>query len=100
MHKYGHMKVRALLRRYGVDPKFSGTPLVAQFSSIGSLHVKWLEEFCLSFLQCSSGVMGAPSHWNFPLAALHSALARVLLQQGPAQVSLLPPGWLHAADPR
>jgi tyrosyl-DNA phosphodiesterase-1 len=45
MHKYGHMLVRKLLARERFDPLFRRAPVVAQFSSLGSLTSAWLNEF-------------------------------------------------------
>ncbi|KAK9812082.1 hypothetical protein WJX73_004687 [Symbiochloris irregularis] len=66
VNKFGHMKVRGLLKRYQVDAKFRDAPFVAQFSSIGSLNAKWLEEFCCSFLQCSQGQAKSPAKLQAP----------------------------------
>ena len=43
MHKWGHMRLRALLNREPPFPAaFRGAALAAQFSSLGSLDDKWL----------------------------------------------------------
>ncbi|BDA43991.1 Tyrosyl-DNA phosphodiesterase 1 [Coccomyxa sp. Obi] len=43
--KYGHMLVRRLLARQQFDAIFKGAPIVAQFSSLGSLSSAWINEF-------------------------------------------------------
>ncbi|EIE25781.1 tyrosyl-DNA phosphodiesterase [Coccomyxa subellipsoidea C-169] len=43
--KYGHMLVRSLLARQRFDPVFRRSPIVAQFSSLGSITGAWLSEF-------------------------------------------------------
>jgi len=49
LHKYGHMKLRRLLRTQCAMPKDAlGTPIVAQFSSCGRITEKWLAEFATS----------------------------------------------------
>ena len=53
MRRYGHMRVRDLLGREDFSPEFCHTPLVAQFSSMGSINPKWLEELQHSFSQGS-----------------------------------------------
>lgn len=53
MRKYGHMRVRDLLKREEFSAEFRHAPLVAQFSSMGSINPKWLEEFQASFSQGS-----------------------------------------------
>ena len=49
------MKVRSLLRQHSIPQRFKGSPLIAQFSSLGSLSSNWLEEFCASLLAPSTG---------------------------------------------
>ena len=53
MKKYGHMRVRELLRGETFPGDFQHAPLVAQFSSMGSVNPKWLEELQHSFAQGS-----------------------------------------------
>ena len=53
MRKYGHMRVRELLRGETFSEEFQHAPLVAQFSSMGSVSTKWLEELQHSFAQGS-----------------------------------------------
>ena len=49
LKKYGHLRVQALLARETFPAHFQGTPLVAQFSSLGSLDERWLSnEFRVS----------------------------------------------------
>eukprot|EP00241_Pyramimonas_parkeae_P015472 CAMPEP_0114276152 /NCGR_PEP_ID=MMETSP0059-20121206/84_1 /TAXON_ID=36894 /ORGANISM="Pyramimonas parkeae, Strain CCMP726" /LENGTH=544 /DNA_ID=CAMNT_0001396131 /DNA_START=66 /DNA_END=1701 /DNA_ORIENTATION=- len=45
MHKWGHLKLRALLQAEQFEPEFEGAPAVCQFSSLGSLDANWLEDF-------------------------------------------------------
>eukprot|EP00850_Spirogloea_muscicola_P009649 SM000054S18135 [mRNA] locus=s54:592783:596977:+ [translate_table: standard] len=56
--KWGHMKLRNILQQETCFPSvFRGSPLVYQFSSLGSLDEKWMEEFLISVSSgsCSSG---------------------------------------------
>ncbi|PRW59620.1 tyrosyl-DNA phosphodiesterase 1 [Chlorella sorokiniana] len=57
MHKWGHMRLRAILNREPPFPSaFKGAPVVAQFSSLGSIEDKWLrEEFLVSLSAGRSG---------------------------------------------
>lgn len=45
MASYGHLKLRQALDGEPFDPKFAGAPILAQFSSVGNLSVKWLQAF-------------------------------------------------------
>ena len=58
----GHTRVRQLLQERCFPPAFQETPLVAQFSSMGSLTEAWLAELGASFSagRCQSGVLA----WN------------------------------------
>ena len=49
MDKVGHMRVRKLLQQRTFPASFQGAPLVAQFSSLGSLTKPWLSELGASF---------------------------------------------------
>lgn len=49
LHRWGHMRVRALLSEAGLDPCFRDSPLIAQFSSLGSWSSNQLEDLCTSF---------------------------------------------------
>ncbi|XP_039119814.1 tyrosyl-DNA phosphodiesterase 1 isoform X2 [Dioscorea cayenensis subsp. rotundata] len=53
LKKWGHMKVRSILEEFVFDKEFHKSPLIYQFSSLGSLDEKWLSEFSFSM---SSGV--------------------------------------------
>ncbi|KAL0784651.1 hypothetical protein Bca101_000896 [Brassica carinata] len=53
MRKWGHMKLRTILQECVFDREFRRSPLVYQFSSLGSLDEKWLAEFGASL---SSGI--------------------------------------------
>ena len=55
------MRVRELLRREKFQSGMRHAPLVAQFSSMGSISPKWLEEFQHSFWQGSSHEPGQPA---------------------------------------
>ncbi|XP_010420173.1 PREDICTED: tyrosyl-DNA phosphodiesterase 1-like isoform X2 [Camelina sativa] len=45
LKKWGHMKLRSILQECIFDREFRRSPLVYQFSSLGSLDEKWLAEF-------------------------------------------------------
>ncbi|CAI9259257.1 unnamed protein product [Lactuca saligna] len=51
--KWGHMKLRSILQDCVFDKEFQNSPLIYQFSSLGSLDEKWMSEFAFSM---SSGV--------------------------------------------
>ncbi|KAI3698104.1 hypothetical protein L6452_31216 [Arctium lappa] len=51
--KWGHMKLRSVLQDCVFDKEFQNSPLVYQFSSLGSLDEKWMTELAFSM---SSGV--------------------------------------------
>ncbi|CAN0913576.1 Tyrosyl-DNA phosphodiesterase 1 [Linum grandiflorum] len=53
MKKWGHMKLKAILQECVFDKEFKSSPLVYQFSSLGSLDEKWMTELATSM---SSGV--------------------------------------------
>ncbi|CAL9230355.1 unnamed protein product [Arabidopsis halleri] len=53
LKKWGHMKLRTILQECIFDREFCRSPLVYQFSSLGSLDEKWLAEFGTSL---SSGI--------------------------------------------
>ncbi|KAL1205929.1 Tyrosyl-DNA phosphodiesterase 1 [Cardamine amara subsp. amara] len=53
LRKWGHMKLRTILQESIFDREFRRSPLVYQFSSLGSLDEKWLAEFGASL---SSGI--------------------------------------------
>ena len=57
MHKVGHLRVRKLLQQRTFPAAYEGAPLVAQYSSVGSLSEPWLAEFgsSLSAGRSSSG---------------------------------------------
>ncbi|XP_059437663.1 tyrosyl-DNA phosphodiesterase 1 [Corylus avellana] len=48
MKKWGHMKLRTVLQECTFDKEFKKSPLVYQFSSLGSLDEKWLAELASS----------------------------------------------------
>ena len=45
LNSYGHMALRRLLSRERFPDSFAQAPLIAQFSSLGSLSEDWLREF-------------------------------------------------------
>nr|AAL36361.1 unknown protein [Arabidopsis thaliana] len=53
LNKWGHMKLRTILQECIFDREFRRSPLIYQFSSLGSLDEKWLAEFGNSL---SSGI--------------------------------------------
>lgn len=53
LKKWGHMKLRTVLQECIFDKEFCKSPLIYQFSSLGSLDEKWLAELAFSM---SSGV--------------------------------------------
>jgi tyrosyl-DNA phosphodiesterase-1 len=67
MHKFGHMRVRALLEKHSLSERFRKAPLLCQvlynvtqmwfskFSSMGSITSDWLE---LEFLKSLTGLVG------------------------------------------
>lgn len=65
LHQWGHMRLRGCLSQEDFPSKFTGAPLAAQFSSLGSLDQKWLEgEFraSMSAGRCNAGQrLGPPS---------------------------------------
>ncbi|XP_022720583.1 tyrosyl-DNA phosphodiesterase 1 isoform X2 [Durio zibethinus] len=54
MKKWGHMKLRTVLQECVFDKEFLRSPLVYQFSSLGSLDEKWMAELASSM---SSGYL-------------------------------------------
>ncbi|KAK7308146.1 hypothetical protein VNO77_41743 [Canavalia gladiata] len=48
LKKWGHMKLRSLLQECTFDEEFKKSPLVYQFSSLGSLDEKWMAELASS----------------------------------------------------
>ncbi|KAK3035085.1 hypothetical protein RJ639_032587 [Escallonia herrerae] len=53
LNKWGHMKLRTILQECIFDKQFQKSPLIYQFSSLGSLDEKWMTELASSM---SSGV--------------------------------------------
>ncbi|CAN1319058.1 Tyrosyl-DNA phosphodiesterase 1, partial [Linum perenne] len=53
MKKWGHLKLKAILQECVFDKEFKSSPLIYQFSSLGSLDEKWMTELATSM---SSGV--------------------------------------------
>eukprot|EP00249_Psilotum_nudum_P000761 c12868_g1_i1 orf=506-2593(-) len=56
LKKWGHMKLRTILEEQHFDEDFTHSPLVYQFSSLGSLDEKWLSEFTSSM--CAGSTFG------------------------------------------
>jgi hypothetical protein len=80
MRRYGHMRVRDLLSREGFAPGFCHAPLVAQFSSMGSINPKWLEELQHSFSQGSCTEPGQPARKEpCSVSKFQSSMAKPLL---------------------
>ncbi|CAJ1925113.1 unnamed protein product [Sphenostylis stenocarpa] len=48
LKKWGHMKLRSLLQECTFNEEFKKSPLVYQFSSLGSLDEKWMTELASS----------------------------------------------------
>ncbi|AES78905.2 putative phosphodiesterase I [Medicago truncatula] len=48
LKKWGHMKLRSVLQECTFDKEFKKSPLVYQFSSLGSLDEKWMVELASS----------------------------------------------------
>ncbi|XP_058736831.1 tyrosyl-DNA phosphodiesterase 1-like [Vicia villosa] len=48
LKKWGHMKLRSVLQECTFDEEFKKSPLVYQFSSLGSLDEKWMVELASS----------------------------------------------------
>ncbi|XP_043688920.1 tyrosyl-DNA phosphodiesterase 1 isoform X4 [Telopea speciosissima] len=48
LKKWGHMKLRTVLQESYFDKEFQKSPLVYQFSSLGSLDEKWMAELASS----------------------------------------------------
>ncbi|KAJ6397057.1 hypothetical protein OIU77_021987 [Salix suchowensis] len=48
LRKWGHMKLRSVLQECTFDNEFKRSPLVYQFSSLGSLDEKWMTELASS----------------------------------------------------
>ncbi|KAL6840568.1 hypothetical protein ACP4OV_029432 [Aristida adscensionis] len=46
--KWGHMKLRSVLEGCAFEKQFCKSPLIYQFSSLGSLDEKWMSEFACS----------------------------------------------------
>lgn len=62
MHRYGHMRLRAVLSREPLPAKFAQAPIVAQFSSLGSISEKWLmDELRVSMAAHAPPRNGAPA---------------------------------------
>ncbi|KAH8512075.1 hypothetical protein H0E87_009321 [Populus deltoides] len=48
LRKWGHMKLQSVLQECTFDNEFKRSPLVYQFSSLGSLDEKWMTELAIS----------------------------------------------------
>ncbi|KAK0578297.1 hypothetical protein LWI29_008219 [Acer saccharum] len=56
LKKWGHMKLRTVLQECTFDKEFQKSPLIYQFSSLGSLDEKWMAELSSSMssdVRCS-----------------------------------------------
>ncbi|KAL9236902.1 hypothetical protein vseg_011516 [Gypsophila vaccaria] len=54
LKKWGHMKLRSVLEQSTFDEEFKRSPLIYQFSSLGSLDEKWMMELKSSMSSGSS----------------------------------------------
>ncbi|KAF8669111.1 hypothetical protein HU200_051435 [Digitaria exilis] len=64
--KWGHMKLRSVLEECMFEKQFSQSPLIYQFSSLGSLDEKWMSEFTHS-LSAGKSDDGSPLGIGKPL---------------------------------
>ncbi|PAN14246.1 hypothetical protein PAHAL_2G394200 [Panicum hallii] len=64
--KWGHMKLRTVLEECMFEKQFCKSPLVYQFSSLGSLDEKWMSEFTYS-LSAGKSDDGSPLGIGKPL---------------------------------
>ncbi|CAM0906127.1 unnamed protein product [Alopecurus aequalis] len=64
--KWGHMKLRTVLEECIFDKLFCKSPLIYQFSSLGSLDEKWMSEFACS-LSAGKAEDGSPLGIGKPL---------------------------------
>ncbi len=55
---FGHMRLRTVLQDQQLPRSFSGAPVVAQFSSLGSTDGKWMDEFKDSLSAGKHGAAG------------------------------------------
>jgi tyrosyl-DNA phosphodiesterase-1 len=66
MASWGHLKLRRVLESEPFHPKFAGAPILAQYSSVGSLSLNWLNAFAASMsagrIRGGGGMLGLPSH--------------------------------------
>lgn len=91
MHKWGHMRLRALLNREPPFPEaFRQAPLAAQYSSLGSLDDAWLTgelRASLAAGRCGDGGGACRRHaagpwWLVAARRRHGAAAALLLLLG------------------
>ncbi|XP_039796383.1 tyrosyl-DNA phosphodiesterase 1-like isoform X2 [Panicum virgatum] len=64
--KWGHMKLRSVLEECTFEKQFCKSPLIYQFSSLGSLDEKWMSEFTYS-LSAGKSDDGSPLGIGKPL---------------------------------
>ncbi|KQK15923.1 tyrosyl-DNA phosphodiesterase 1 [Brachypodium distachyon] len=64
--KWGHMKLRSVLEGCVFEKQFCKSPLIYQFSSLGSLDEKWMTEFACS-LSAGKADDGSPLGIGKPL---------------------------------
>uniref|UniRef100_A0A0A9GJG6 Tyrosyl-DNA phosphodiesterase 1 n=1 Tax=Arundo donax TaxID=35708 RepID=A0A0A9GJG6_ARUDO len=64
--KWGHMKLRSVLEECTFGKQFCKSPLIYQFSSLGSLDEKWMNEFAYS-LSAGKSDDGSPLGIGKPL---------------------------------
>ncbi|GMH40675.1 hypothetical protein BSKO_08579 [Bryopsis sp. KO-2023] len=58
LERYGHMRLRQILRSERFDSKFHRAPVICQFSSMGSLDAKWVTQEFHSSVGCGKSVAG------------------------------------------
>ncbi|XP_051215601.1 tyrosyl-DNA phosphodiesterase 1 isoform X3 [Lolium perenne] len=66
MKRWGHMKLRSVLEECVFEKQFCKSPLIYQFSSLGSLDEKWMSEFACS-LSAGKAEDGSPLGIGKPL---------------------------------
>lgn len=64
LHTWGHLKLRACLNKEpgGFPSRFHASPVLAQYSSVGNITPKWLEQFADSLCagRCGDQKLHAP----------------------------------------
>ena len=91
LKKYGHLRVHSLLARERFPPHFQGSPLIAQFSSLGSLDERWLTNEFRGSLSAGLTTTGGQTLLCFAL--------RCLPPQYDTHALLLPPSCIYPFAP-